>query len=534
MQFVRRYRRRHLEIRGLRVESAAAGKSASPAGGRPPPDRAGRTPARRNAETTRPNARVNTTLVHRCVTQALAALLFVSASGRAADPDRLPPVLHARNATGIGATFSSTGSIDLANPFFQSLGGNGRACVSCHQPSAGWTITPDNVRERFEASGGTDPIFRTNDGSVSPAADVSSVEARRAAYAMLLDKGLIRVGIGIPADAEFELIAADDPYGYAHAGELSLFRRPLPSANLKFLSTVMWDGRETFKDPVSTDCILGTTTCFASIHFDLAHQAGDATTGHAQAPQPSVEQREAIIAFENALFTAQIFDDMAGHLTARGGLGGPKMLSGQDFYFGINDVVSNDYRSGALFDANVFRLYDAWERGKHSEGGPADARRVDARAAVFRGQRLFNTRPIVITGVSGLNDDLGIPALDGTCTTCHDTPHAGNHSIPAPLDIGLADASRRTPDLPLYTLRNRQTLQVVQTTDPGRALISGRWKDIGRFKGPILRALAARAPYFHNGSAHDLAAVVDFYDQRFGIGFTDQDKRDLIAFLRAL
>ena len=322
---------------------------------------------------------------------------------------------------------------------------------------------------------------------------------------MLLDKGLIRVGIGIPADAEFELIATDDPYGYAHAGELSLFRRPLPSANLKFLSTVMWDGRETFKDPASKDCILGTATCFASMHFDLDHQAGDATTGHAQAPlQPSVEQREAIIAFESALFTAQIFDDMAGHLTARGGLGGPKLLSGQDFYFGINDVVSNDYRSGALFDANVFHLYDRWERGKHSEGGPDDARRVDARAAVFRGQTLFNTKQIGITGVSGLNDDLGIPALDGTCTTCHDTPHAGNHSIPAPLDIGLADASRRTPDLPLYTLRNRQTLQTVQTTDPGRALVTGKWKDIGRFKGPILRALAARAPYFHNGSARDL------------------------------
>ena len=72
------------------------------------------------------------------------------------------------------------------------------------------------------------------------------------------------------------------------------------------------------------------------------------------------------------------------------------------------------------------------------------------------------------------------------------------------------------------------------TTDPGRALITGKWKDIGRFKGPVLRALAARAPYFHNGSARDLAAVVDFYEARFAIGFTDPEKSDLIAFLRAL
>jgi cytochrome c peroxidase len=128
-----------------------------------------------------------------------------------------------------------------------------------------------------------------------------------------------------------------------------------------------------------------------------------------------------------------------------------------------------------------------------------------------------------------------VPVLQGTCTTCHDTPSAGNHSIPAPLDIGLTDASRRTPDLPLYTLRNKANpALVVQTTDPGRALVTGKWNDIGRFKGPILHALAARAPYFHNGSAADLDAVVDFYDTRFGIGLTDEEKADLIAFLRTL
>src|SRR5947208_2927198 len=87
--------------------------------------------------------------------------------------------------------------------------------------------------------------FRPNDGSISPVADVSTVETRRSAYDLLLRKGLIRVGIGIPDGAEFELAAVDDPYGYASAGELSLFRRPLPAANLRFLSGVMWDGRET-------------------------------------------------------------------------------------------------------------------------------------------------------------------------------------------------------------------------------------------------------------------------------------------------
>ena len=74
----------------------------------------------------------------------------------------------------------------------------------------------------------------------------------------------------------------------------------------------------------------------------------------------------------------------------------------------------------------------------------------------------------------------------------------------------------------------------MQTTDPGRALLTGKWQDVGKFKGPILRGLAARAPYFHNGSAATLDAVVDFYNTRFAIGLTPQEHADLVAFLRTL
>jgi cytochrome c peroxidase len=71
-------------------------------------------------------------------------------------------------------------------------------------------------------------------------------------------------------------------------------------------------------------------------------------------------------------------------------------------------------------------------------------------------------------------------------------------------------------------------------TDPGRALITGKFADIGKFKGPVLRGLAARAPYFHNGSAATLSDVIEFYNDRFGTGITGQDKADLIAFLNTL
>jgi len=204
------------------------------------------------------------------------------------------------NPTGAAQTFSTAGRVDMDNPFFQNLGTNGRTCFTCHRPDTGWSITPAGIRERFEATAGLDPVFRTNDGSNSPNADVVTVEARRSAYSMLLSKGLIRVGIGIPADAEFTLDAVDDPYGFANSHELSLFRRPLPSTNLALLSTVMFDGRETF--PGQT------------IAFDLSDQANGATMGHAQASVPlSTEQREQIVAFETGLFTAQVYDVAGGY-----------------------------------------------------------------------------------------------------------------------------------------------------------------------------------------------------------------------------
>jgi cytochrome c peroxidase len=52
--------------------------------------------------------------------------------------------------------------------------------------------------------------------------------------------------------------------------------------------------------------------------------------------------------------------------------------------------------------------------------------------------------------------------------------------------------------------------------------------------GLILRGLSARAPYFHNGTAGDLRQFVNFYNQRFQIGLTDQQKQDLIHFLETL
>ena len=430
-----------------------------------------------------------------------------------------------RDASGWLRTISHDGAIDKNNAFFKSIGTNGRSCGSCHVQSAAWSITPLELQARFAATGGNDPIFRRNDGSNSPNADVSTVSARRNAYSMLLRRAVIRVGIAIPASAEFNLADVQDPYGYASASELSLFRRVLPSTNLSFLTGLMWEGRETVT-PFLPPMHAGQDN--TALQTALIQQSTHATLGHAQAANPpSSEQLAEIVSFETGLTTAQIQDDAADFLNADDAIGGPRVLTAQRFHIGINDTLGAD-PTGALFDPGSMSLFAAWNQtGNNSQ-------RSRARASIARGEALFNHLPISITGVGGLNDALGIPTIAGTCTTCHNSPNVGNHSVALPLNLGLTDASRRTPDMPLYTLRNKTTGVTVQTTDPGLALITGKWKDIGRFKGPILRGLVARPPYFHNGFAASLTDVVEFYNTRFAINMDDRQKRDMVAFLRSL
>jgi len=85
----------------------------------------------------------------------------------------------------------------------------------------------------------------------------------------------------------------------------------------------------------------------------------------------------------------------------------------------------------------------------------------------------------------------------------------------------------------------------VDGADPGRQKITGRTGDLGKFKVPTLRNVAASAPYMHDGSLGTLEDVLDHY-ARGGNGgaFTDptiearplsaDERQDLLAFLRAL
>src|SRR6516165_10328829 len=149
------------------------------------------------------------------------------------------------NPNGASQTYSTiNGGIDEAGPFFESLGNNGRTCASCHQPSDGMTVSAANVQLRFLVSQGLDPIFRPVDGANCNNLDVSTVAARYEAYSLLRTRGLIRIAIGVLPNADYYVKSVENPYGCGDTQTISMYRRPLPATNLRFLSAVMFDGRE--------------------------------------------------------------------------------------------------------------------------------------------------------------------------------------------------------------------------------------------------------------------------------------------------
>jgi cytochrome c peroxidase len=468
---------------------------------------------------------------HKAIFAGLAAVL----GGFAATTISTPGILSFADESGSLATYQIDGRpIKLTGAFFQPLSANGRSCSSCHRPAQAWSVSADEVKARFESSMGLDPIFRANDGSnCDHNVTTRTVDGRRAAYSLLITRGVIRMQLRVPVNAEFEVVSVANQYGCDDRVNLSTYRRPLPAANLRFLTSVMWDGRES--SPSSP----------AELESALTRQASNAATLHAQIASPlGPQQSQDIVRFELGLATAQDWDRLAGPLDASGARGGVKVLATQttpSFVIGINDPKAGD--THAIKAENALRLFDAWSQlpyGKVYDPAARDDDGQDSatrrRASIARGQLIFNQQPFDIRGVTGLNDERRSPSITGACGTCHNTPNAGNHSTADSMNTGVSETSSplEVRYLPVITLRNKITLEMRTTTDPGRALATGLWKDVGKMKTPVLRGLAARAPYFHNGSAKTLADVVEFYDKRFHAGFSARQKEDLVAFLSSL
>ena len=412
---------------------------------------------------------------------AVVALLGLACQGsKPAEPTNplaegnLPNNYPLPNSGGEAATFSTRGFVALKSEFFKPQGTNGQTCQSCHIPAEAWSVTPATLQRSFDKTNGTDPGFSSLDAN-NPDMDVSTPEARRAAYSMMLTRGVFRRGGPPKADAEWELIAVEDPHGYANVNRLVHWRRSMPTTNFPVGSvTVNWDaasnigkGQRAALDNLTTRLITGPM--------------------HGQPPTPEVVAD--IGDFETSLFTAQVTVPGVGRLDADGARGGPEELAKMT-------KAEGD-----------FNLFDAWKDDPNPK-----------RAQIARGQRIFNS----------------MNPSHKSCIACHNSVNNGTSFDNTMFDINTASAAARTPDLPLYTFRNKRTGETRQLTDAGFGNITGKWDDLGLFKTPTLRGLAARPPYFHNGIAATLEDVVRHYEKHFGFVFTDEERADLVAFLNAL
>lgn len=476
----------------------------------------------------------------------------------------LPAEASYANEAGAIGVLNVQGAIDTrGHPFFAPLGENGRACVTCHQPADGMALSVATVRERWEATGGRDPLFAAIDGRNCPHLPAGDP----AAHSLLLGRGLIRIGLpwpprtgqGEPLPVEFALEVVRDPtgcnthpdYGLDSATPtVSVYRRPRPAANTKYLTHggfgvgpfIAKSGLPAVRDP-DTGAPTSMNMMADARAPTLKAQAQDAARGHLElAAGLSAADLARIVAFEEQVYVAQARDSAAGDLAEPGGPAG----------FGVRNLVAAP--AGVLGNNTsryVFPVGPEWRDLAPGADAAANARN-EARAAIARGHDVFMFRTFFIRDSMHLNSvGLGNP-VKRTCSTCHGMHMTGMDVANGWMDIGTTNLpwareaprnpwTSEKPELPLFKVTCNADVaphpflgRVIYTQDPGRALISGKCNDVGTIVMQQFRGLAARAPYFSNGSAATLRELVDFYDRRYDIGYSEQEKRDLVAFLGAL
>lgn len=434
------------------------------------------------------------------------------------------------------------------HPFFNPIGENGRACVSCHQPANGMSVSVEAIQARWRETGGRDPIFAAVDGANCPSLPPGDPRS----HSLLLQRGLFRVFLpwppkaadGSPLKTEFDLEVVSDPTGcnldpvYGVKGsnpQVSVFRRPRVVANMKYVTQGgapfnIKDGSPMSRDP-ETGRFVNMNIMADAREPTPKTQAVNAALTHLQSKAPPTEaQLQQILAFENQLFMAASWSKDAGDLVEPGGPSG----------LGPRAMAEHEPGLGDNFYTPVFGYFDQWV-----PKGEAKTARDAFRASVARGMDVYFTRAFYIRDVTHLNTvGLGNP-IKRTCATCHNALMSGMDFAPGWMDLGTgnrpwANLLPTTTELPVFKLTCKPGKEhpflgrVVYTNDPGRALISGRCVDIGAITMQQFRGLAARAPYFSNGSAKTLRELVDFYDKRFEAGYSEQEKQDLVNFLSVL
>lgn len=468
----------------------------------------------------------------------------------------LPAEMDIQNPLGKLGYVNTDGEINMKNhPFFEPLGSNGRACVTCHQPKDAMSVSAESLQKRWSETNGKDPIFAAIDGSNNP----KLPQELESSHSLLLKRGLFRIGLPWPVKLdngktikpEFTIEVVSDPTGVnldselgLKNGTISVFRRPRSVANMTYVMAPdpvfnIKTGTLAVTDP-ETGKVVGMNMMADSRHYTQKQQALDAYFGHLQGHNTLTEaQQKQIIDFENKLFMAQSHDKWGSKLVENGepaGLGPHNMKTGKVH------ILANNNRDP------IFHWFDTWKK-KESMSQNLTAEQKAFRESVARGNDIFMFREFWIRDATHINNiGLGNP-VRRSCSTCHNGQMTAQDLAPGWVDLGTTTyptwtenhLANQKSDLPVFkcTCNNDAPPhpylgRVIYTTDPGRALISGKCIDIGSIVMQQFRGLAARPPYFVNGSAKNLRELVDYYDRRFDIKYTEQEKNDLVNFLSVL
>jgi len=432
------------------------------------------------------------------------------------------------------------------HPFFTALGTNGRACVSCHQPSWSMSLSVSAVTDRWRETSGKDPVFAAFDGSNCP----NLPQDKESSHSLLLKRGLFRIPLQWPprnADGsakpvDFSIEVVRDPTGCNTSKEyglnsanptVSVYRRPRMAANLNYVTSgaraiVSKTGLPADLDP-ETGKPVSMNLMGDAREATLRTQAMNAVLGHEQASHgPTPQQLDRIIAFESQVYVAQAAHEYEGALA----------VPGAPLALGV-EALRDRQKGVVTSEADLaFGDFKEWKESPKYY-----------RASIARGADIFSRRQFWVRDAAHLNAGARGNPVKGTCATCHSSPMTGQDMRAGWIDAGTTNYPTwtepgtwvDTSELPVFKITCNKDAdphpylgRVIYTTDPGRAMISGKCADVGSIVMQQLRGLAARAPYFANGSAKTLREVVDFYDRRFDIKLSDADKDDLVNFLGVL
>ena len=162
-----------------------------------------------------------------------AHVRWAARAGAADVPGEMAP-----NEFGVAESVHRTGLVDRSNPSSWSWGST---AVRANRVTTGGPAG----RSRRHSPGASSrpptawpPCFASTMPAARPDADIATLEARREAFATVLKRGVTRFLRTIPATADFEVIAVDDPYEFSTPAQFSNFRRPNPIANVALESSI--------------------------------------------------------------------------------------------------------------------------------------------------------------------------------------------------------------------------------------------------------------------------------------------------------